>query len=98
MVDPSPQPGKRRAAAGWVPQLLGKLRRRHHNRIGNYFPENESFVWDGTSVANLEHGQARWWGAQGGAANNNRMMRIGCAPAVGSAESKNRRAASTRTR
>ena len=46
-------------------------------RIGNYFPENESFVWDGTSVANLEHGQAGWWGAQGGAANNNRMMLIG---------------------
>lgn len=46
-------------------------------RIGNYFPENETFVWDGKTTANLEHGQAGWWGAQGGAANNNRMMLIG---------------------
>jgi hypothetical protein len=46
-------------------------------RIGNYHPENESFVWDGHTVANLEHGQAGWWGAQGGDANNDRMMMIG---------------------
>lgn len=46
-------------------------------RIGNYHPENETFAWDGKTVANLEHGQAGWWGAQGGAANNHRMMMIG---------------------
>jgi len=46
-------------------------------RIGDYYPGNESFVWDGTSVAQLEHGEAGWWGAQGGAANNGRMMMIG---------------------
>ena len=34
-------------------------------------------MWDGQAIANLEHGQAGWWGAQGGAANNNRMMMIG---------------------
>ena len=47
-------------------------------RIGNYFPANESFVWHQEyPVAQLEHGQAGWWGAQGGAANNHRMMMIG---------------------
>eukprot|EP01052_Picozoa_sp_SAG31_P011703 SAG31_NODE_668_length_12945_cov_15.915849_13_plen_108_part_00 len=46
-------------------------------RIGDYYPANESFVWDGQSVTQLEHGGTGWWGAQGGAANNNRMMMIG---------------------
>ena len=52
-------------------------------RIGDYFPANESFVWaaasdtGGQKTAQLEYGQAGWWGAQGGAANNDRMMMIG---------------------
>eukprot|EP01048_Picozoa_sp_COSAG05_P027217 COSAG05_NODE_7832_length_765_cov_1.076577_1_plen_83_part_00 len=52
-------------------------------QIGNYFPANESFVvapasaTGGQQTAQLEHGQAGWWGAQGGAANNERMMMIG---------------------
>jgi hypothetical protein len=45
--------------------------------IGDYFPANESFVWDGKRTAELEHGQAGWWGSQGGAANNGRMMMVG---------------------
>ena len=41
-------------------------------RIGDYFPANESFVWapassGGQNTAQLEYGQAGWWGAQGGA-------------------------------
>ena len=47
-------------------------------RIGNYFRGNESFIWEQSyGVAQLEHGQGEWWGAQGGAANNHRMMMIG---------------------
>mmetsp|Transcript_18496 Transcript_18496/g.54844 ORF Transcript_18496/g.54844 Transcript_18496/m.54844 type:complete len:499 (-) Transcript_18496:31-1527(-) len=46
-------------------------------RMGNYFAENESFVPTGAPNANLEHGNTGWWGAQGGPANNNRMMMIG---------------------
>ena len=38
-------------------------------RIGNYHAENETFSRDGKAVAQLEHGQASWWGAQGGTAN-----------------------------
>jgi len=45
-------------------------------KIGNYHPENETFVWSG-KMAHLEHAQGSWWGAQGGPANNNRMMMIG---------------------
>lgn len=45
-------------------------------RIGNYFPGNESFTFSG-KTARLEYGHAGWWGAQGGSANNNRMMMIG---------------------
>lgn len=44
--------------------------------LGNYFPNNESFIKSGKS-ARLEYGTADWWGAQGGDANNNRMMMIG---------------------
>merc|ERR1712232_140318 len=45
-------------------------------RIGDYYPSNESFVWTG-KTSRLERGQAGWWGAQGGHANNDRMMMIG---------------------
>jgi hypothetical protein len=51
--------------------------------LGNYSPENETFTpWAPAGVpvvADLEGGRADWWGGQGGADNNNRMMIVGWA-------------------
>jgi len=46
--------------------------------FGQYFPGNESFISSGQE-AHLEGGRADWWGGQGGADNNGRMMIVGWA-------------------